>query len=275
MATAKTVIAHFYNESYLLRWWIPHHRQVFDHGILIDYASTDDSVAIIRELAPDWEVVASPYPDFSADNCNQVVMATERRISGWKMALNITEFLFCQDLDRILAEAGETAVTSVGIQMADPPAWAWQEPDPGLPLVQQRYWGFYERQHCVSGVIARERLLHSYPDGQYQLGRHQHWVPHLSRPDLLVLWYGCSPLTERLLARRLQIQTRIPYSDRVAGLGWGHFVTREELLEGPIGYNQYLPHTRDLRATDPMFSAIYAHWYGGSALASEAAAAPH
>jgi hypothetical protein len=46
----KTVISHFYNEEYMLPWWLKHHRQYFDHGILIDYGSTDKSLDIIKKI---------------------------------------------------------------------------------------------------------------------------------------------------------------------------------------------------------------------------------
>ena len=55
----KTVLTHFYNEEYLLPWWLDHHKKYFDHGILIDYASTDKSVEIIKEICPTWTEVKS------------------------------------------------------------------------------------------------------------------------------------------------------------------------------------------------------------------------
>ena len=32
----RVVVSHFFNEAYLLPWWLRHHRDVFDHGVLID-----------------------------------------------------------------------------------------------------------------------------------------------------------------------------------------------------------------------------------------------
>ena len=46
----RLVISHFFDEEFMLPWWLRHHRELFDHGILIDYASTDRSVEICREL---------------------------------------------------------------------------------------------------------------------------------------------------------------------------------------------------------------------------------
>ena len=48
----RTVISHFYNEEYLLPWWLMHHTKIFDHGILINRGSTDRSVEICKLFAP-------------------------------------------------------------------------------------------------------------------------------------------------------------------------------------------------------------------------------
>ena len=89
----RTVITHFYNEEYLLPWWLQHHRPMFDHGILIDYGSTDASADICRTLAPEWRLVRSANPDFSALDVDFEVMQYEAGLPGWKIALNTTEFL--------------------------------------------------------------------------------------------------------------------------------------------------------------------------------------
>ena len=60
----KTVISHFYNEEYLLPFWLKHHKKYFDHGILINYHSTDKSVEIIKEICPDWEIINTEYEEF-------------------------------------------------------------------------------------------------------------------------------------------------------------------------------------------------------------------
>ena len=48
----RTLITHFYNEEYLLPFWIKHHRDVFDNAILINYRSTYNSDRLIKKLAP-------------------------------------------------------------------------------------------------------------------------------------------------------------------------------------------------------------------------------
>src|SRR5688572_9724126 len=90
-----TLISHFYNEEFLLPFWILHHSNIVDHAILIDSNATDNSRRIIQELAPKhWEVRNSRNNDFDASICDQQVMDIERGITGWKVVLNTTEFLF-------------------------------------------------------------------------------------------------------------------------------------------------------------------------------------
>ena len=51
-----TVISHIFNEEYLLPFWLENHKNMFDHGIIIDYCSTDSSVEIIKKYCPTWEL---------------------------------------------------------------------------------------------------------------------------------------------------------------------------------------------------------------------------
>ena len=75
----KTIISHFYNEEYLLPFWLKHHSKMFDHGILIDYNSTDRSVDIIREICPTWEIIDSRNELFDAVLIDKEVEDIETR----------------------------------------------------------------------------------------------------------------------------------------------------------------------------------------------------
>ena len=89
----KTIITHFYNEEYLLPWWLEHHKKYFDFGILIDYDSTDRSVEICKEICPTWQVVKSINKEFDAWQIDAEVMAYEKQFVGWRIVLNVTEFI--------------------------------------------------------------------------------------------------------------------------------------------------------------------------------------
>ena len=235
MPNSKTVIAHFYNEEYLMPWWLSHHRKIFDHGIMIDYNSTDKSRAIIDSLAPHWKVINSRNSEFSALGCDQEVMEIERSIMGWKIALNITEFLCCENIDHLLLRADrehQTCLQSKGVIMADPIELRLPDPVGSQSLVSQRHYGFFEDESVLQflGFPSRSRLLHKRPDGAYHPGRHQtHHANVASQTDLLVLWFGFSPWNEKTILRKLGIKARIPEIDRRNGLGYHHLVNYEQL----------------------------------------------
>ena len=238
MTKRPTVICHFRNEEFLLRWWIPHHKQIFGHGVLIDYGSTDGSAALCRDLAPDWDYVQSRNTSFDAAACDAEVMDIERGIPGWKMALNATEFLWPMDVRPLLrtAEArGDVLIEGRGVIMADPLAIVGMTPAVQDSLVSQRYWGFLEDEGPPSwqaDQLWRSRVLHRGPDGHYDVGRHRSHLDgsHWAGSELRVLWFGFSPWTRELLERRLAVQQAIPADDRAAARGFQHLVGLEDSL---------------------------------------------
>ena len=88
-----TLLSHFYNEEYLLPWWLKHHSKIFTDAILIDYNSTDRSVEIIKEYCPTWKVFKSKNEYFDAILVDQEIMEYEQTIDGYKICLNTTEFI--------------------------------------------------------------------------------------------------------------------------------------------------------------------------------------
>ena len=123
------LISHFFNEEFLLPHWIQHHVKMFDHGVMINYGSTDRSVKIIKELAPHWEIRQTRNQFFDAPLVDQEVMSIEREFRCcWKMALNTTEFLVMPGLDlkrtlrRFMAIYPYSfALCAHGMQMIDRP----------------------------------------------------------------------------------------------------------------------------------------------------------
>jgi hypothetical protein len=226
---ALTLISHFYNESFLLPFWLRHHRRLFDHAVLIDYDSTDDSTAIIRQLAPDWEIRSSRNRSFDAALCDQEVMDVEREFDGWKMVLNTTEFLLHWDLRAYLhaLESDKPQVMGVWtrpVTMVDTQATRCQDITSHDLFLQRRHGVFEGFQ-----TAERARLLHRGETGRYEVGRHKSPLPDTIRDaELHLLWFCWSPF-EQIKARKLQIQHRIPESDRVARRGYQHFVTEEQL----------------------------------------------
>jgi len=99
----NTVITHFYNEEYLLPFWINHHKKIFDHGIMINYHSDDRSLEICKELCPPhWKIVNTVNDTIKPTLNDAEVKVYENSVEGFKMTLTVGEFLLvpCQ-LDHI------------------------------------------------------------------------------------------------------------------------------------------------------------------------------
>ena len=108
----------------MLKWWIPHHTELFDEGILINHSSTDGSVDICRSIAPHWRVIDTEFTDFNATKNDLEVMKHEATVDGWKMVLNVTEFLVCKPnrLDLILKDMKSNNISCLqtrGVIMVD------------------------------------------------------------------------------------------------------------------------------------------------------------
>lgn len=231
--TSKTLISHFYNEEYLLPWWLNHHKKIFDKAVLIDYNSTDRSVEIIKEICPHWEVVKSRNEFFGARDIDSEVEDIEKAIAGWKMCLNTTEFLLG---DLSILESGPDIHTMPCVVMVDnePNVPAYND----IPLFDQKMHGIHYDEGAFG--IRRARAIHKKSEIVYPLGRH---FESFSTNQLLVLWYGWSPLTEQVIKRKMQIQNKMPESDKQKGLGTGHLLDMEKFNSY---YNHYMSLSRDL-----------------------------
>lgn len=225
----KTIITHFFNEEYLLPWWLEHHKKHFDFGLLINYASTDRSVEIIKDICPTWSVVDSVNEWFDARLCDQEVMTYEKGLPGWKVVLNTTEFLVGNY--EVLNDDPDQELKVPCIVMVDEDPQSL--PTYSLPLVDQKHFGIPYDSH--GPIIRRPRCIHNRKQIEYSLGRH---YEHYDTTDLKVLWYGFSPYTSELINRKLQIQNRIPQVDKMRGLGTEHFVTLEQLNDLYEKYRQ-------------------------------------
>ena len=249
----KTIISHFYNEEYLLPFWLKHHSKMFDHGILIDYNSTDRSVDIIREICPTWEIIDSRNELFDAVLIDKEVEDIETRVDDWRICLNTTEFLV-GDLN-LLETIEYNEIYIKQIPMIDSDTEEFKELDTSKDLINQRYFGIdllnaklhlnrmendpYLVTHRVS------RLLSNHPN-KYPPGRHYTEISMINEKlPFLILWYGFSPFNDSLINRRLQIQDRMPESDRNNGIGRQHVTNRETLVS--TLKEHYQPLTEDLR----------------------------
>ena len=89
----------------MLPWFLNHHKQIFDHGVMIDYHSTDRSVEIIKSICPAWEIVTSRNNDFQADNIDTEVMEIEKH-RGISVATSVMSFEYKGKIVNILDTPG-------------------------------------------------------------------------------------------------------------------------------------------------------------------------
>lgn len=237
----RVVISHFFNEAYLLPWWLRHHREIFDHGVLIDYHSTDDSVAICRELVPHWEVVPSENATFAALLCDFEVMKHEQRFpDAWKLALNTTEFFVApglEKMERVINQHDLIGVRLPGAVMVDTDPQ--NAPDPLRSLTEQKATGIWEDEIdfaslAIPGLTfpTRTRVYHRYAIGAYTPGRHSSQLPRQcngSHELGSIRWYGFSPWSNAFKARKLQISERRDSFDVKNGFGAQHQADIAEL----------------------------------------------
>lgn len=150
----RTLITNFHNEAYLLPWWLKHHREIFDHGVMLNDNSTDNSCDIIRELVPHWEIIDIGENEMSFKHpfdLDMMIMNQESRFQGWKMHLNVTEFLCATNLDEIENEIEGSrniedrpleGAIGRGVIMIEPNGDS--EPGYDKSLIAQNHFGFFE-----------------------------------------------------------------------------------------------------------------------------------
>jgi hypothetical protein len=244
MVMKKTIISHFYNEEYMLPWFLKHHKQIFDHGVLIDYHSTDRSVEIIKEICPTWDIVTSRNQDFQADNIDIEVMEIERQIDGWKIALNVTEQMI-GDYSILDDRPGQWLIPTIFMVDSNRDHAVTQD----RPLYEQKFNGFSFRDSQQAFLERRSRSIHNvpvyYPPHNTQEcmgpGRHYHTY---NTDQLVIFYYGWCPFDDGGIARKLQIQTQIPLIDRQRGWGF-HHITNKETLTYRLE-NEFIPRSRNL-----------------------------
>jgi Glycosyl transferase family 2 len=241
------LISHFYNEEYLLPWWLMHHTKIFDHGILINKGSTDRSVELCKLFAPHWEVRDSMYTGFDALATDSEVMKIEQEVDGWKMILNTTEFLCFSNKEKFwasLTDLGERMYWIEGMVMVDDPDYSYQDPNYEMPLVKQRHHGYLPNEWRL---WPRGRFIHNHQYGSYTAGRHSTTHKFMTYPPLaFILWFGFSPWNDAIRKRKLQIGPTLSESSKGANMGTHHVITPEQLEDW---YKDLANGTRDLRST--------------------------
>lgn len=200
-----TLISHIYNEEWLLPFWIENHKPLCDNCIFIDYGSTDRSLEIIREMAPDWEIRKTKNEYFDAIPIDQECMEIEETITeGYCLILNTTEFLICPtvNIKDILPNEQNRCFNIETLTVCSNDDF---NPSTLKDLLQHIEKATpWQRSH---------RFIHSYPNGNYSPGRHSLSLPYTSLDHIVyILWMGYYPWCDSNKKRKLQIQYKISAS---------------------------------------------------------------
>lgn len=220
-----TLITHIYNEEFLLPFWIRQHSEKFDDVIVIDFDSTDRSIEIIKELAPSWTVIQSPFQNFDAKLLDEFIMELEKSIRDSKIVLTITEFLIgdprnVTDLELVIPST--ELVCLPGEIIFNVKEAFHEQISTGIPYLAR----------MPSRHIGRGRLLH-IDHYQYPLGRH---FDYEYGKGLLIYRVASCLVNEEMINRRLQIQNKISSEHKMEGQGSQHHdngkgLTRATLLD--------------------------------------------
>lgn len=213
---------------------------------MIDYQSTDKSVEIIKEICPNWKIVKSRNTDFGAMNVDLEVEHYENQLEGWRMCLNVTEFLY-GDMSQLHSERDPTRFIV-----------------PSLMFVSKERATYYSHEielteHVKTAIpysVHDERVgrsLHNFPINYPKPGRH-FFTPHLYTDKFLIFHYGWAPMCPDLLKRKLQIQTRIPAYDRENRLGFHHITNETTLLNK--WQLEYIPKAMDCSSVIPFWKEL-------------------
>jgi len=245
------LISHFYNEEFLLPYWIRHHAHMFDHAVLIDFNSTDRSAEIIRrEAPPTWRVVQSTADDFDSTATDKQVMHEEARFpEDWHVALTTTEFLVHPDLRGYLAGVVGGAALGrrrrgllVRFRGAD-----LTGPD-GVPLKRLENLLSQRHEYTARGLPVSQgpprcsfiteklpptvphRLISRYAHAGFQAGKY-HYTPgrHAFVPGQTYEWVPGGMIVKTMWtpwpevrARKAQIGARVSSHDLLKSRGWHH-----------------------------------------------------
>jgi len=224
------LISHIRNEELLLPHWIAHHRPIFDSVTIIDYASTDSSLDIIRTLAPEWRILRSQNINFDANNADFEVMQIEFYLSGWKIALNTTEYVVCTNLEQLVMNAENAGyhgiVGEASFILHDKLRLGFANIENERPILEQFNYGWQE----PPDKMFRRRLLHRWPTGSYSVGRHS-WMrgPTANSSDLLYASLVYAPWDQAMINRKIAIGSQVSEHDRKIGLGNHHHLSAIEL----------------------------------------------
>lgn len=223
----KTILTNIFNEEYLLPFWLEHHKEIFDHGIIIDHHSTDRSIEICKEIVPTWEIRTTNNKDFGIIETDNEFMDIEKEIEGIKIILNITEFLIVDcSLSSFFFDKNNFKCYKIK-------TWT---PFPSILNDKQFFFPNSNKQLFKSLLNVKgnfthrsSRFIHNYSHGNYTIGRHHTQLPFILTNEMFIIWFGFYPWNPALIKRKLQIEDKITERDRICGFGEQHLWSIETI----------------------------------------------
>lgn len=209
--------------------WLEHHKTLFENIVIIDYNSTDNSINICKSICPNATIINSRNKNFKASDVDQEVMDIENGIEGFKIALNITEFLVSKTPLEEFFKDYENKNICVRIEAYSPYSNKIQD----INNYKQMF-SYLLNDDVVFHKDRGYRQLHNYNNGAYNIGRHHsnHQMYMLNDDiNINIIWFGYFPMNEMILKRKLQIQNNIPLEDKLANYGGHHIIDRKKILE--------------------------------------------
>jgi hypothetical protein len=253
------LVSHIYNEELLLPTWLEWHKPLVDYMYLIDHSSTDRSVSIIKELAPEAKIITSWVPDYDASGVDRQVSEVEHLMKeevapDWIISLNTSEFLFTPNLREKLECLSTLApdIQAFGMRSV---VLVDKEENNSLDLLDHN-WGYVDFENGVNGS-RRWRYIHNWLWGNYHLGRHGTALTHTHCPELLILYAQFMPFP-LCKERKAQQGDRRSDHDKAVGNGHQHGVcsTDSGLMQM---YNEEV--ARSFNLLDfPLYKEYYGVW---------------
>lgn len=273
----KIVVLSTDNESYLLQWWLPHHAEKFDFGVIMDFnwdaTEEDKSIELYKKYVPHWAYVKVTRGELGCLVWDAYLNKIEHDLrdqfpNSWIITLNATEMLI-GNLNILDKYDTEKQVLIPCHLMNDDVSLEGIEPDPNIPLLKQRTFGVHysnDFPHPHSGKsITLQKTKDEYKDiplntrwmrsihnfkldylrtSIYSVGRH-YWDMNLCEQNLAICHMNFSPFTEKFIDRKMNVQKRLTQEDRSQQRGFHHIVDRPEIMRRKQFYDML---TTDLKS---------------------------
>jgi len=236
------LFGNIYNEEYLLPFWLEHHKNMFDHGVIIDYHSTDNSVNIIKQICPTWEVFTTKTI-FEHTLIDKEHQEYEQKYQGIKIVLNVTEFLVYNNNDintelsfkdyvintinKIKNDFHSQINETIHINTTFP---IYLEINSYVALSFKKKYFPFTLKECMDEIkyllpnIRSSRYMHDDLFGAYSPGRHKvNSTLIFTLPKCEIYWFGFYPWNSELIKRKLQIGNQVPKEDKEKQVAFYHY----------------------------------------------------